>query len=67
MRIRASLKDLYVGKTIKMTRVLGVFEKTSGTRQCKCRMRTITKQLGPGMFQQMQRQVRLTCPCCNIE
>lgn len=59
MRIRATLKDLYVGKTISMTRVQGVYEETSGKRQCNCRMRMITKQLGPGMYQQMQKQV---CP-----
>lgn len=57
MRIQASLKDLYVGKTISMTRVQGVYEESTGKRQCNCRMRTVTKQLGPGMYQQMQRQV----------
>lgn len=60
MRIRASLKDLYMGKTISMTRVQGMYEQTSGKRQCNCRMRMVTKQLGPGMYQQMQRQVRTT-------
>jgi DnaJ homolog subfamily B member 11 len=62
MRIRASLKDLYTGKSISMDRVKGVYVETSGKRQCNCRMKTITKQLGPGMYQQMQRQVRFQTP-----
>lgn len=59
MRIRASLKDFYVGRHITFTRVKGVYEKTSGTRQCNCRMKTVTKQLGPGMIQQFQQRVWL--------
>lgn len=57
MRIRASLKDFYVGRHITLTRVKGVYEKTTGTRQCNCRMKTVTKQLGPGMIQQFQQRV----------
>lgn len=65
MRIRATLKDLYMGKTISMTRVQGVYVETAGKRQCNCRMRMITKQLGPGMYQQMQRQ---ECDeCANVK
>lgn len=63
MRIRASLKDFYVGRHITLTRVKGVYEKTTGTRQCNCRMRTVTKQLGPGMFQQSQQRVWLLVSC----
>lgn len=59
MRIRASLKDFYVGRHITFTRVKGVYEKTSGMRQCNCRMKTVTKQLGPGMIQQFQQRVCL--------
>ena len=59
MRIRATLKDFYVGRHITLTRVKGTYEKTSGTRQCNCRMKTVTKQLGPGMIQQFQQRVRV--------
>eukprot|EP00892_Ulva_mutabilis_P005332 jgi/Ulvmu1/3170/UM015_0211.1 len=62
MRIRATLKDFYVGRHITLTRVKGVYEKTSGTRQCNCRMKTVTKQLGPGMIQQFQQRECEQCP-----
>jgi DnaJ family protein B protein 11 len=43
-----SLKDLYLGREMKVTRVKSVIKTAAGTRQCKCKAKLITKQLGPG-------------------
>jgi DnaJ-class molecular chaperone len=58
--LEVSLKDLYVGRHIELTRVKGVYrEAGSGrTRQCNCRMKMTTRQVGPNMYQQFQTQVR---------
>lgn len=58
MHFSVSLRDLYVGRRVALTRVKGVYKETAGKRQCNCRLKTVTKQLGPGMFQQYQMQVR---------
>ncbi len=41
-----TLKDLYLGKEIKVTRDKAVIKPASGKRQCKCKMVMKTKQLG---------------------
>lgn len=41
----------------QVTRDKAVIKPAPGTRQCKCKMKLVTKQLGPGMFQQFQQQV----------
>ena len=51
-----TLKDLYIGKEIKVLRDKAVIKPASGTRDCKCKMKLESRQLGPGMFQQFQRQ-----------
>ena len=58
--LEVSLRDLYVGRHVELTRVKGVYrESGSGrTRQCNCRMKMTTRQMGPNMYQQFQQQVR---------
>ena len=51
-----TLKDLYIGKEFKVLRDKAVIKPASGTRDCKCKMKLESRQLGPGMFQQFQRQ-----------
>ena len=60
--LEVSLKELYNGATVDVDRDLAVLREAPGTRQCKCKMRMVTKQLGPGMFQQFQQQVCDKCP-----
>lgn len=60
--LEVSLKELYNGATVEVDRDLAVLREAPGTRDCKCRMRMVTKQLGPGMFQQFQQQVCDNCP-----
>lgn len=62
-----TLKDLYIGKELKVTRDKAVIKPAPGTRQCKCKMKLVTKQLGPGMFQQFQQQVCENCPNVKLD
>jgi DnaJ family protein B protein 11 len=57
-----TLKDLYVGKEIKAVRDKNIIKPASGTRKCKCKQKLMTKQLGPGMFQQYTQNVCQDCP-----
>ncbi|KAF6250458.1 dnaJ-like protein subfamily B member 11-like protein [Scenedesmus sp. NREL 46B-D3] len=62
-----SLKDLYVGKEITTVRDKPVLRPASGTRRCKCKQKLITRQLGPGMFQQFTQNVCEECPAVKVE
>ena len=39
-----------------------VARPAKGTRKCNCRNKVVTRQLGPGMFQQFQQQECQECP-----
>ena len=39
-----------------------VARPAKGTRKCNCRNKVVTRQLGPGMFQQFQQQECAECP-----
>mmetsp|Transcript_25606 Transcript_25606/g.35363 ORF Transcript_25606/g.35363 Transcript_25606/m.35363 type:complete len:354 (-) Transcript_25606:234-1295(-) len=60
--IECSLRDLYLGRTIKVVRDKNVIKPAKGTRQCNCKNKMVTKQVGPGMFQQYQQQECEQCP-----
>lgn len=62
-----SLAHLYVGKEIKFTRDKAVVKPAAGTRKCKCKNKLVTRQLGPGMFQQYHQQVCEDCPNVKLE
>ena len=63
MPLEVTLRDLYLGKHVEVTRVKGKYsESGSGrTRQCNCRMKMVTRQMGPNMYQQYQTQARSLC------
>ena len=65
--LHVTLKDLYVGKEIKTTRDKAVFKPAPGKRQCKCKQKLVTRQLGPGMFQQYTQHVCEECPNVKLE
>jgi len=60
--LELSLKDLYLGASLKVVRDKNVIKPASGTRECKCRQKMVTRQLGPGMFQQYTTQECERCP-----
>ena len=60
--IEVSLKDLYLGNTFKVVRDKNVLKPASGQRECNCRNKVVTHQLGPGMFQQYTQKVCEQCP-----
>lgn len=48
--------------TVQVTRDKNVIKPAKGKRQCNCKNKMVTKQLGPGMFQQFQTQ---ECEQCS--
>lgn len=62
-----TLRDLYVGKEMQVTRDKDVVKSAPGTRKCKCKQKLVTRQLGPGMYQQYAQQVCEDCPNVKFE
>ena len=50
-----------------MMRDKAVFVPAPGKRQCKCRQKLVTRQIGPGMIQQFTQQVCDECPNVKLE
>ena len=50
---------------MQVVRDKNVVKPAKGTRQCNCRNKMVTRQLGPGMFQQYTTQVPYpdSCDC----
>uniref|UniRef100_A0A7S3VIA0 J domain-containing protein n=1 Tax=Dunaliella tertiolecta TaxID=3047 RepID=A0A7S3VIA0_DUNTE len=62
-----TLKDLYIGRELKVMRDKVVLKPGSGTRNCRCKQKLVTRQLGPGMFQQYSKQVCEQCQAVRQE
>lgn len=62
-----TLRDLYVGKEVTTMRDKAVYKPAPGTRHCKCKQKLVTRQLGPGMFQQYTTQECEQCPAVKLE
>eukprot|EP01024_Parvocaulis_polyphysoides_P060021 TRINITY_DN6512_c0_g1_i8.p1 TRINITY_DN6512_c0_g1~~TRINITY_DN6512_c0_g1_i8.p1 ORF type:complete len:435 (-),score=37.50 TRINITY_DN6512_c0_g1_i8:233-1537(-) len=62
-----TLEDLYKGRELKVMRTKSVLVPTSGTRKCNCKNKVVTKQLGPGMFQQFTTKECEECPNVKFE
>ena len=60
--LEVDLADLYLGNHFRVTRDKNVLKPASGKRQCNCRNKVVTQQLGPGMFQQFTQRVCEECP-----
>jgi DnaJ family protein B protein 11 len=60
--LEVTLADLYLGNTFKVVRDKNVIKPASGKRQCNCRNKMVTQQLGPGMYQQFAQKVCEECP-----
>jgi len=64
--LHVSLKDLYVGREMRVERDKAAVRPAPGTRQCRCRQRLVTRQLGPGMFQQYTSTECDECPAVRL-
>lgn len=60
--LEVSLRDLYVGRTLRITRDKNIIKPAKGTRKCNCKQKMVTKQIGPGMYQQFAQQECSECP-----
>ncbi len=59
-------QDLY-SCFVQVTRDKPVAKPAPGKRKCNCRNKVVTRQLGPGMFQQFQQQECQECPNVKFE
>ncbi len=62
-----TLRDLYVGREVATVRDKAVIRPAPGTRQCKCKQKLVTRQIGPGMFQQYTQNACEECPNVALE
>eukprot|EP00897_Mesotaenium_endlicherianum_P006208 jgi/Mesen1/5615/ME000282S04760 len=67
VELEASLEDLYMGATINIVRDKNVVKPAPGKRKCNCKNKMVTKQIGPGMYQQFAQQVCAECPNVKYE
>ena len=67
MPLEVRLEDLYTGAVLGVTRVKLVLVPAAGTRKCACRARVVTRQLGPGMYQQFTTEECDECPAVAFE
>eukprot|EP00793_Prasinoderma_coloniale_P005487 PRCOL_00004895-RA len=65
--VPVTLEELYLGGTRSITRDKNIIVPARGTRQCNCQMRMVTKQVGPGMFQQFQKKECDECPNVKMQ
>nr|GEV85533.1 DnaJ protein ERDJ3B-like [Tanacetum cinerariifolium] len=63
----ATLKDLYMGGSLKVWREKNILKPAPGKRKGNCRNEVYHRQIGPGMFQQMTEQVCEQCPNVKYE
>lgn len=67
IELPATLKDLYMGRELRVTRDKSVIRPAPGTRKCNCKQKLVTRQVGPGMFQQYTQHVCDDCPNVRLE
>jgi DnaJ homolog subfamily B member 11 len=57
-----TVEDIYLGKRTRVSRDKLVTKAARGTRKCNCRQKLVTRQVGPGMYQQYTEQQCEDCP-----
>lgn len=63
--LEVSIKDLYLGRVIRLGRDKSFVKPAKGIRKCNCKQRMVTRQIGPGMFQQYAKE---ECDeCANVK
>ena len=58
----ATVKEVYLGASVPVSRAKLVTKSAKGTRKCNCRQKLVTRQVGPGMYQQYTEQTCEDCP-----
>ncbi|KAK9792942.1 hypothetical protein WJX73_000736 [Symbiochloris irregularis] len=56
VELEVSLRDLYLGNSFKVVRDKSVIRPAKGKRKCNCKNKMVTRQVGPGMYQQYTTQ-----------
>lgn len=67
VELEVSLRDLYLGASIRVVRDKNVLVPAPGTRKCNCKQKVVTQQVGPGMYQQYTHKVCEDCPAVKYE
>lgn len=62
MELQVTLRDLYLGRVFQVVREKAVYRPAKGTRKCNCKTRMTTRQIAPGMYQQIPTQQCEQCP-----
>ena len=57
-----SVEETYLGARAAVRREKMVTKAAKGTRKCNCRQKLVTRQVGPGMYQQYTEQTCEDCP-----
>lgn len=65
--VAVTLEELYSGGSRTVVRDKSVIVPARGTRKCNCQVRMVTKQVGPGMFQQFQKKECDECPNVKMQ
>ncbi|OUS48182.1 molecular chaperone [Ostreococcus tauri] len=60
--LRATCEEIYLGASVPVSRAKLVTKSAKGTRKCNCRQKLVTRQVGPGMYQQYTEQTCEDCP-----
>ena len=60
--IPCTVEEIYLGKRARVSRDKLVTKAARGTRKCNCRQKLVTRQVGPGMYQQYTEQQCEDCP-----
>ena len=60
--LTASVKEVYLGASVRVRREKLVTKSARGTRKCNCKQKLVTRQVGPGMYQQYAEQQCEDCP-----
>ncbi len=66
VNLEVSLKDILLGQLLRLGRDKNVIRPTKGVRKCSCKQHMVTWQVGPGMFQQIAKEVCEECPNVKI-
>ena len=65
--LEVTIRDLYLGKVLHIARDKNVIVPAKGKRKCNCKQRMVTKQIGPGMFQQYAKEECEECPNVKLK
>jgi DnaJ family protein B protein 11 len=65
--LEVTLRDLFLGASVRVVRDKNVLAPARGTRKCNCKQKVVTHQVGPGMYQQYTTRVCEDCPNVKLE